>query len=346
MDAKDLLSLLNNVVEENETESLNKHDRVLLIDGLNLFFRNFAMLNFVNEDGVHVGGLGGFLRSLGTLINRIQPTSVYVVFDGVGSTINRKNLLPEYKSNRNITRITNWDIFESLDDEHAAKVDQVVRLIHYLQCLPVKTLSLDKVEADDIIAHLATKLSSDYGSKVFIVSSDKDFIQLVNENIIVYRPIEKDYYTTDTVIEKFGISAANFILYKVLMGDASDKVAGVKGLGEKKLMKLFPELSQRILTLQDILNISEAKLKENIIYARVLDMQDQLEKNYRIMNLHNPMLDDIEREFLDAIIEYPLPELDNMKFLKYYHEDGLKHLIKNIDYWIQNTFKDLISYNK
>jgi len=346
MDAKDLLSLLNNVVEENETESLNKHDRVLLIDGLNLFFRNFAMLNFVNEDGVHVGGLGGFLRSLGTLINRIQPTSVYVVFDGVGSTINRKNLLPEYKSNRNITRITNWDIFESLDDEHAAKIDQVVRLIHYLQCLPVKTLSLDKVEADDIIAHLATKLSSDYGSKVFIVSSDKDFIQLVNENIIVYRPIEKDYYTTDTVIEKFGISAANFILYKVLMGDASDKVAGVKGLGEKKLMKLFPELSQRILTLQDILNISEAKLKENIIYARVLDMQDQLEKNYRIMNLHNPMLDDIEREFLDAIIEYPLPELDNMKFLKYYHEDGLKHLIKNIDYWIQNTFKDLISYNK
>ena len=346
MDAKDLLSLLNNVVEENETESLNKHDRVLLIDGLNLFFRNFAMLNFVNEDGVHVGGLGGFLRSLGTLINRIQPTSVYVVFDGVGSTINRKNLLPEYKSNRNITRITNWDIFESLDDEHAAKIDQVVRLIHYLQCLPVKTLSLDKAEADDIIAHLATKLSSDYGSKVFIVSSDKDFIQLVDENIIVYRPIEKDYYTTDTVIEKFGISAANFILYKVLMGDASDKVAGVKGLGEKKLMKLFPELSQRILTLQDILNISEAKLKENIIYARVLDMQDQLEKNYRIMNLHNPMLDDIEREFLDAIIEYPLPELDNMKFLKYYHEDGLKHLIKNIDYWIQNTFKDLISYNK
>ena len=346
MDAKDLLSLLNNVVEENETESLNKHDRVLLIDGLNLFFRNFAMLNFVNEDGVHVGGLGGFLRSLGTLINRIQPTSVYVVFDGVGSTVNRKNLLPEYKSNRNITRITNWDIFESLDDEHAAKIDQVVRLIHYLQCLPVKTLSLDKTEADDIIAHLATKLSSDYGSKVFIVSSDKDFIQLVDENIIVYRPIEKDYYTTDTVIEKFGISAANFILYKVLMGDASDKVAGVKGLGEKKLMKLFPELSQRILTLQDILNISEVKLKENIIYARVLDMQDQLEKNYRIMNLHNPMLDDIEREFLDAIIEYPLPELDNMKFLKYYHEDGLKHLIKNIDYWIQNTFKDLISYNK
>ncbi len=221
-----------------------------------------------------------------------------------------------------------------------------MRLIHYLQCLPVKTVSLDKVEADDIIAHLATKLADDYGSKVFIVSSDKDFIQLVNENIVVYRPIEKDYYTTDTVIEKFGIPASNFILYKVLMGDNSDKVAGVKGLGEKKLLKLFPELAERTLTLDDIFDISEAKLKQNVIYARVLDAQEQLEKNYKIMNLHNPMLDDIEKEFLDALIEYQLPELDVVEFLKYYHEDGLKHLIKNIDYWIQNTFKDLISYSK
>ena len=109
---------------------------------------------------------------------------------------------------------------------------------------------------------------------------------------------------------------------------------------------MFPELAQRTLTLDEIFDISEAKLKENIIYARVLDAQEQLEKNYQIMNLHNPMLDDIEKEFLDALIEYPLPELDNVEFLKYYHEDGLKHLIKNIDYWIQNTFKDLISYSK
>ena len=62
MEKKDLLQLLDNVVEGGETESLNKHDRVLLIDGLNLFFRNFAMLKFINDEGVHVGGLGGFLR--------------------------------------------------------------------------------------------------------------------------------------------------------------------------------------------------------------------------------------------------------------------------------------------
>ncbi len=82
MDKKDLLKLLNNLDEENEIVLPKKHDRVLLIDGLNLFFRNFAMLNFVNEEGLHVGGLGGFIRSLGTLINQIQPTSIYVIFDG------------------------------------------------------------------------------------------------------------------------------------------------------------------------------------------------------------------------------------------------------------------------
>ena len=75
MEKKDLLQLLDNVVEGGETESLNKHDRVLLIDGLNLFFRNFAMLKFINGEGIHVGGLGGFLRSLGFLINHINRTS-------------------------------------------------------------------------------------------------------------------------------------------------------------------------------------------------------------------------------------------------------------------------------
>jgi DNA polymerase-1 len=346
MDNKDLLKLLNNVVEENDTESLNKHDRVLLIDGLNLFFRNFAMLNFVNEEGVHVGGLGGFLRSLGTLINQINPTSVYVVFDGEGSTVNRKNLLPEYKSNRNITRITNWSIFNSLEEEHEAKVDQIVRLIHYLKCIPVKTVALDKVEADDIIAHLSKKLSTEYNSKVFIVSSDKDFVQLINKNIVVYRPIEKDYYTEDTVKEKFGIPASNFILYKVLLGDSSDRVKGIKGLGEKTILKKFPELVEKTLSLEDIFTISEGKIKDHVVYSRVIFDKNSLKTSYRIMNLHNPMLDDVEKEYLNNLIESSTPELNAKTFLKFYHEDGLKHLIKNVEYWINNSFKEIISYSK
>ncbi len=90
--------MLNKIEHGSGSPQSNRHDRVLVIDGLNLFLRNFAVLNFVNEEGTHIGGLAGFLRSLGSLIKQIQPTSVYIIFDGVGSSTNRKNLLPEYKS--------------------------------------------------------------------------------------------------------------------------------------------------------------------------------------------------------------------------------------------------------
>jgi DNA polymerase I len=347
MDKKDLLSLLDNLSEEREETTLNRNSRVLLIDGLNLFFRNFAMLNIVNSEGIHVGGLGGFLRSLGTLINQIQPTSIYVVFDGEGSTTNRKNLLPEYKSGRHLHRITNWDTFEDLEEEHDAKVDQIVRLVQYLKCIPVKTVALDKVEADDIIAYLSKHITSlNPENKAFIVSSDKDFIQLTDEQITVYRPIEKDFYTKEVVMKKFGVLAENFIVYKTLMGDASDKIPGIKGLGAKKLAKLFPELGERPITLEEIIELSIDKHKEHVIYSRVVFDADILRRTYKIMDLHNPMMDNLEKEYLEELEASDLPVLNSEVFLRLYAEDGLRHLIKNVDYWIQNTFKDLISYNK
>ena len=101
MKQKELFRLLEDIQEQGE-ETV-KSERVLLIDGLNLFFRNFAMMNMVNPEGIHVGGLGGFFRSLGALIRQIDPTQVYVVFDGAGSSNNRKNILPEYKSGREFT---------------------------------------------------------------------------------------------------------------------------------------------------------------------------------------------------------------------------------------------------
>jgi DNA polymerase I len=330
--------------EVNDTVS-SPHERVLLIDGLNLFFRNFAMLNIVNEHGVHVGGLGGFVRSLGTLINAIQPTSMYVIFDGENSSMNRKNVLSEYKAGRHLSRITNWEIFDDVGDEHDAKVDQIVRLIDYLKCLPIKTIALDKVEADDIIAHLATTITNNNdNSRAYIVSSDKDFIQLTSPKIVVYRPIEKDYYTPDTVVEKFGVLPENFILYKVLMGDASDKVPGIKGLGIKKLHKLFPELNEQVLTLDDIIEISARKYKENIIYSRVVFEEKNLRKNYQIMDLHNPMMDKLEKEYIESQIEEKSPLLNAKMFLKFYQEDGLRHLIKNPEFWVNNQFRTLNSF--
>ncbi len=341
---KDLLELLNNMDKEPEIPS-SQHERVLFIDGLNLFFRNFAMLNIVNEHGVHVGGLGGFVRSLGTLINAIQPTAMYVIFDGENSSMNRKNVLSEYKAGRHQSRITNWEIFEDVGDEHDAKLDQIVRLIDYLKCLPVKTIALDKVEADDIIAHLATTITDNHdNSRAFIVSSDKDFIQLTSSKICVYRPIEKDFYTPETVVNKFNVLPENFILYKVLMGDASDKVPGIKGLGEKKLRKLFPELNERPLTMDDIYNISEEKLEDHVVYARIINEFDRLENNYKLMDLENPLLDDQDKSDLEEYTKLPTPTLSPDSFLRIYNEDGIGKMIRNVDFWLKDIFKVLNSF--
>ena len=321
MKHKELFKLLDEVQEQREEPTLKKHDKVLLIDGLNLFFRNFAMLNMVNPDGVHIGGLGGFLRSLGALINQTQPTSVYVVFDGAGSATNRKNLLPEYKSGRNLQRITNWEVFENLGDEHDAKVDQIVRLIQYLKMLPIKTTVIDKVEADDIIAVLSKKLVEKYNSTCFIVSSDKDFVQLVTDKIILYRPMEKEYYNTETVLEKFGVLSENFILYKTLLGDNSDKIPGVKGLGEKGIFKKFPELKTQVLTLEDIFDISARKFKEHVVYSRIVQNRTQLENSYKIMDLSIPMVDQQQIEYLEYLIDEKYPNLNTKLFIKLYNED-------------------------
>jgi 5'-3' exonuclease len=340
MKQKELFKLLDGIQEQGEETVPG--ERILFIDGLNLFFRNFAVMNMVNPDGVHIGGLGGFFRSLGAMIRQIDPTQVYVVFDGAGSANNRKNINPLYKSGRDLQRITNWDAFDDKQDEDDSKVDQMVRVIQYLKTLPVKTVSIDKVEADDIISYLSGVVINDPKDKAFIVSSDKDFIQLVNDNVIVYRPMEKEYYTEQTVIDKYKMSPKNFILHKTLLGDNSDKIKGVKGLGEKGLYKKFPELMERDMDLQDIFSICEAKFKDHVVYARVLQNMDEMENNYKIMNLDNPMLSNNEKEYLDKLVSSDVPPYLPEQFVAFYHQDKLGGMIRNVEFWVKDLFEKLV----
>ena len=337
---KDLLNLLDNIQEHGEETPTS--ERYLLIDGLNLFFRNFSAINTVNSNGIHIGGLGGFFRSLGALIRTIQPTQVYVVFDGPGSSNNRKNIIPEYKSNRNVSRITKHELFDTLEEEDDSKVDQIMRIIQYLQTLPVKTVSLPRVEADDIIAYLSDTLPTKPEDRAFIVSSDKDYLQLVSEQVIVYRPIEREYYTTDTVKEKFNVTPHNFLLYKLLMGDNSDGVTGIKGLGAKGLFKRFPEIATEDLSFDDLVNIAEVKLKEHVIYARVLHDIPLLEDKYRVMDLSNPMMSDKDKIFIDKFVKETKLEFHPSAFVKMCEEDQLGNLIRNTEFWVQDIFKELL----
>lgn len=337
----ELLKLLENIKKEPKFEEEGK--RILLLDGLNLFFRNFIRLNMVNPDGVHIGGLGGFFRSLGALIRQIQPTDVYVIFDGAGSSNNRRNVLPEYKSGREANRVTNWDVFDDRDEEDISKISQIVRIVQYLKTLPVKIISIDRIEADDIIAHLSSHFSKDEKNISFIVSADRDFLQLVSKNVVVYSPIIKEIFTEEAVKKKFGVYPYNFIIYKTLLGDMSDTLTNVKGLGPKTLYKKFPELAERKMSLQDIFDLSEERLKEHIIYARILKEKEILKKKYRIMDLNNPMLDKNEKKFIIEIVNSKELNYIPNEFLRMYREDNLGNIVKNVEIWIKENFEPLLN---
>ena len=334
-----LLDLLDNLNESTPSEP--ESNRYLLIDSLNLFFRNFAVINSVNSHGAHIGGLGGFFRSLGFLIRTINPTHVYMIFDGIGGSNNRKNLIPEYKSGRNMQRITNWDVFENLEEEDDAKFNQLTRIIQYLKTLPIKTTSIPKVEADDVIAYLSKELIKEKTDKVFIVSSDMDYLQLITDQVTVYRPTEKEFYTVNTMREKFNMPPSNFILYKLLMGDSSDKVTGIKGLGKKGLFKHFPELEHTELEFDDLLKISESKLEEHIVHARVLHDIELLRTKHKIMDLKVPMIDESDEEFIQEVIKSKTPKYNPESFLRLYNADQLGNLIRNPSIWLNDNFSRL-----
>lgn len=299
----------------------------------------------INSDGNHIGGLGGFLRSLGSLIGQINPTSVYVIFDGIGSSQNRKNIIPEYKSNRNITKITNWEIFENLEEENESKIDQISRLIQYLKLLPVKVLALGKVEADDVIAVLSEKISSNPNNQVFMVTNDRDYIQLIKKNVILYLPNKRDFYSIENIVSEYGIVPENFIIYKTLLGDNSDKVKGAKGLGPKKILKFFPELKDRILSLEDIFQICEERLTDNIMYARILKQSESLRNSLKIMDLSNPMVSENDIEIIENMINSQSNSYHPTQFKIMYDEDQIGKIIRNLDKWLKDYFEPLLKFS-
>jgi 5'-3' exonuclease len=128
------------------------------------------------------------------------------------------------------------------------------------------------------------------------------------------------------------------------MGDNSDKIPGLKGLGPKKLFKFFPELAENEMSLEDLHNICEGKYKENVIYSRVIFDYETLQKHYKIMDLSNPLVDDNEKMSIEQETSKTPNKLNVADFLKMYHEDGLGHTLKNADYWLRDTFRTLSSF--
>jgi 5'-3' exonuclease len=299
------------------------------------------MIQHLNYQGHHIGGLTGFLKSIGFAINHIKPTRVILCFEGAGSTTNKKYLYPEYKANRKLIKVTHWETFDNKEDESESIQNQVVRLIDYLQQLPVNLVAIDKVEADDVIGYLSTHLPNE----VVIMSADKDFLQLVSPKVSVYSPIKKKFYTPALVSEEYKVSPANFLNYKILTGDDSDNLPGVKGIGEKKLLKLFPEfVNEQKYSFDYMMEQAEQNIDKHALYGNILNFRRQLDINRQLMDLSNPVLGEEAVAELEELISGSPYKFDRTNFLRMYNEDFLGNSISNVEFWLSNTFSYLTSY--
>lgn len=331
---KDLLSKIE------KKPPRKRNDHVLIVDAMNTFIRSFSMVKAMNPKGHHIGGLLGFMRSLGFLVRTIDPTRVILVFDGKGGSMNRRNMNPNYKANRDNLKVTHWGMYDSREEERESMAAQMGRLFDYLECMPVSILSLEKVEADDIISFVAQGLAS-VGRKATIVSSDKDFLQIVKPGVEVYAPIKKKTFTQDNILEEIKVSSVNYLIAKALLGDNSDNLRGIKGLGIKTLIKEFPELkTPKKIELDFIYERAEEKLEEKKIFARIIHDWDHVKTNYKIMNLQEAQLDQNEKTHIMDVLNGSTPGLNTGTFLYYLEKDEIQGITKNTEGWLE-TFRPL-----
>lgn len=321
-------------IEKQKPENLHKNSKVLLVDSLNTFLRSFAAIRHINPSGNHIGGLAGFLKSVGSVIKHLEPTRVILVFDGQGGSTNKRYLYPDYKSNRHITKITNWDAFETQEEESEAITTQILRLVDYLKCLPVDLVSIDKIEADDVIGYLSQK----FPEKVTIYSTDQDYLQLVSDKISIFSPVKKTIYYPDQVMKEYGIPPHNFLTHKIVVGDQGDNVPGVKGIKIKTLIKLFPELKGEKIELNELL---ESCVGKGGKYQDIYNFRHQLSINKQLMDLVEPNIPDEDRVRLDWLVTNPRSVYDPSCFLKLYQEDQIGKSILNPQVWLSETFAKL-----
>ena len=290
----------------------------------------------MNPTGTHIGGMVGFLRSLGYVTRIFDPTRVIIVWDGKGGAGNRQNIDPNYKAQRASSRITHWGLYDSKEEETEALIGQLFRTQDYLDCLPVHQIVMEKLEADDIMAWIAKKASDSNVKKCTIVSSDKDFLQLVDDTIQVYAPVKKKTFTKSNIFNELKVLPENYNVVKALLGDNSDNLQGVKGLGIKTLVSEFPKLLSEQINLDYIFKVSEEKLDGKKIFAKIIHSWDKVETNFKLMDLHKSSLDDKEKQYINEIIKQPVPDLQSGVFLNLLDQDKIEGITKNTDGWLQN----------
>jgi 5'-3' exonuclease len=341
---KRLFSLFENIKEEDKNSLSNRSQNsdVLLVDGLNTFLRAYTVMSSMNEDGMHTGGVAGFLKSVGSAIKLLNPTRCVIIFDGNGGSMKRRKIYPQYKDKRTTKLRLNRayvDLSTAPEEEKNMKT-QLLRSVHYLDCLPISTMAIDHIEADDAIAYIAQQYYKD--SNVHIMSADKDFLQLASEQIKIWSPTKKKLYGCAEILNEYGISCQNFIWYRVLEGDVSDNIDGINGAGLKTIIKCFPFFADsRTVDLQEIYNYCENNQSKYKLYRTILDNKDIVERNYALMQLKDTEIQSFSQLRINEILDEPTKKLDRVSFSKLVTEDKMWNNLPNYQIWLNECFGKL-----
>jgi 5'-3' exonuclease len=311
---------------------------VIIIDALNMFLRSYVVSPHMDKNGIPVGGTIGFLKSLQKVARDFNADEVIVAWDGHEGSTRKRSMNKDYKAGRKPVRFNRRMIELPPEQEMANKGYQQVRLMEYLNEMPVIQLVADFTEADDIIAHVINHKNYNGWMKT-IISSDKDFFQLCRPDVQIYRPIQKKIVTEASVVEEFKIHPKNFALARAMAGDPSDNLPGIKGAGLKTIAKRFPYLIREDeYEVGDIVRDCVMVGKKLKIHENIQKDEQLIKENYKIMQLQYPNIRPMNRELITkAVIDFE-PTFNKIKFTQMLFADDAGHL--NFDA-LQMTFRKI-----
>lgn len=340
----DLLKVFNDMQFDSKDSGYNS--RVLIVDALNTFMRSYAAIPTMDDNGNHIGGMAGFLKSVGYAIKTFKPTRVLLVFDGKGGSQRRRKIYKEYKANRKPPTRLNRQYDMTTDEQEKENMKyQLVSLVEMVECLPVSILALDNIEADDVIAYFSELVTKNGGNSI-IYSTDKDFLQMVSETVKLYNPVKKKTFDVNMVLETYGVHPSNFVFYRSLLGDKSDNIGGIKGAGEKTVLKYIPELAESNVEVD--LHLLEQKYidikKKPQLVKNILDNSSIVNRNLQLMNLHDVDINIDAKMKIIHKYEEGCPPLRKSDLTRLMVRTNIISSIQNYDEWITFTFTPLARY--